>query len=309
MRAKYVVIGVVLGVLLSSVVVVLAGNLDPPSAPTDAGSQMPTLEQIYQRLDTGAAGTKMTSFTEPLAGPGSTMHTLDKIMDMAPAADNTNGAAPGDVLTGRTFWGLRTDGTWGNRTGTRVPAPVPKTRQTYDNPFGTREDGELQMGVTWPDPRFTENVDNNGDGDCQDPGETCDGTVTDNLTGLIWLEDASCADLEETDGVGRTDWIRAISATNVLADGTCGLSDGSVAGDWRLPNVRELHSLIDFEETAPALPDEHPFSGVTTGHYWSSTCHRSVTDRFWRVDLNLGGVHHEHMDNEFVYVWPVRGGP
>jgi hypothetical protein len=57
-----------------------------------------TLEQIYNRLDTGAAGTKMTSFTEPLAGPASTGHTLDEVMSLAmavgnpdpPCADNTN---------------------------------------------------------------------------------------------------------------------------------------------------------------------------------------------------------------------------
>ena len=40
---------------------------------------------------------------------------------------------------------------------------------------GTGHDGDYQMGVPWPDPRFTDNED---------------GTVTDNLTGLIWLEDA-----------------------------------------------------------------------------------------------------------------------
>ncbi len=63
MRAKYMVIGVVVGGLLSLAAVVLAGSLDPPSGPTDAASQMYSLEQIYDRLDTGAVGTKMASFT------------------------------------------------------------------------------------------------------------------------------------------------------------------------------------------------------------------------------------------------------
>jgi hypothetical protein len=149
MRAKYMLIGVVLGVLLSSAVVVLAGNLDPPSGPTDAASQMVTLEQIYDRLDTGAAGTKMTSFTEPSAGPGTgTMHTLDDIMGIAPAADDTNGAAPGDVLSGKDYWGLRTDGTWGPQTGTATyPHLCPRRgRRTATNQQG-RHGGPVHVGL------------------------------------------------------------------------------------------------------------------------------------------------------------------
>jgi hypothetical protein len=85
---KFVVIGVVIGVLLSSAAIVLAGSLDPPSGPTDAASQMYTLEQIYDRLDTGAVSAKMTTFTEPVAGPGATGHTLDEVMDLAMSVGN-----------------------------------------------------------------------------------------------------------------------------------------------------------------------------------------------------------------------------
>ena len=45
------------------------------------------------------------------------MHTLDDIMGVAPAVDNTNGAVPAQVLTGKTTWGL-TNGEWGPITGT-----------------------------------------------------------------------------------------------------------------------------------------------------------------------------------------------
>ena len=47
--------GVFMGVLLSAVFV-MAGDLAPSAGPTEAGSQMYTLEQIYDRLTTGAAG-------------------------------------------------------------------------------------------------------------------------------------------------------------------------------------------------------------------------------------------------------------
>ena len=74
------VIGIVLGVLLSTAVV-LAGSLNPSVGPGDAASQMYTLEQIYQRLTTGNYFAKQSGFTEPGSGPGTpTMHTLDEIM-------------------------------------------------------------------------------------------------------------------------------------------------------------------------------------------------------------------------------------
>ena len=77
--------------------------------------------------------------------------------------------------------------------------------------------------MAWPSPRFTDNGN---------------GTVTDNLTGLIWLKNASC--------YGQMPWTNALNVANALASGSCGLTDGSIAGAWRLPNVREMQSLIDY---------------------------------------------------------------
>ena len=67
---KYI-IGIAVGVLLASAAVVLAGNLDSPGLPGATNSY--NLADIYDRLDTGAAGTQ-AAFTEPAAGPGGTMH-------------------------------------------------------------------------------------------------------------------------------------------------------------------------------------------------------------------------------------------
>ena len=105
--------------LLLSPMIVMAGTLDSPASPTGSGSAMYGLKNIYDRLDTGAAGAKRTTtFTEPPSGSiTSTGHTLNEVMAKAPLVDNTNGAVTTDVLTGKTFWGL-TSGTWGFRTGT-----------------------------------------------------------------------------------------------------------------------------------------------------------------------------------------------
>jgi len=102
-----------------------AGNLDQTAAPTDPASAMFTLEDIYQRLATGTAGTKRTSFAGPTAGPiAGTGHTLDEVMGKAPAVD-AGGASPADVAAGKKFWGLKS-GAWGVHTGIGTIATTPR---------------------------------------------------------------------------------------------------------------------------------------------------------------------------------------
>ena len=160
-------------------------------------------------------------------------------------------------------------------------APVPKTGQTQS--YAPGDDGDLQLGVQWPDPRFTENGD---------------GTVKDHLTDLIWLKNANCFGPDNT-------WYEALDASNKLADGQCGLSDDSSPGDWHLPNIWELLSLIDYSRFGLALPSGHPFSGVQSYFYWSSTPHAHVYVSAWLVYMSHGSMYYMNKDNTF-YVWPVR---
>jgi Protein of unknown function (DUF1566) len=176
-------------------------------------------------------------------------------------------------------------------------ARVPQTGQTtcWDaagspiNCEGTGQNGDLQAGVAWATPRFT---------DCRE------GTVRDNLTGLIWLKNANC--------FGALPWANALSEANHLASGRCGLTDGSIAGDWRLPKVKELQSLIDFGDFGPALPDGHPFSGVQPSTYWSSTTKQPDTvpavdpGVAWGVSLNFGNTS-DVSKNATNPLWPVWG--
>jgi len=242
------------------------GTLDSPGPPESTLSY--TLEDIYNRLNDGTAGSPST-WTEPATGPTvGTGHTLNQTMAIAPEVDDTNGAIPADVTSGKTFWGL-TSGQWGLLTGTgstaTYPAPVPKTGQTTS--YAPGDDGDLEKGVAWPTPRFIDNGN---------------GTVTDNLTGLIWLKNANC--------FGKRTWTQALSDANTLNSGECGLGDGSSEGDWRLPNVRELQSLVDYGRYSPALPSGHPFTGVQSSLYWSSTSFAPNTSYAWLVSLYDGYV-------------------
>ena len=79
---------------LLAVGVALAGGLNPGAGPAQAGSQMVTLQQIWDRINNGTAATKMGAFTEPAVGPGSTIKTLYELYTLA-------GERPGQPRRGR----------------------------------------------------------------------------------------------------------------------------------------------------------------------------------------------------------------
>ena len=180
----------------------------------------------------------------------------------------------------------------GNENLCAVPARVAKTGQTKS--YADGDDGYLGTGAGKVNPRFTDNID---------------GTVTDNLTGLIWLKNANC--------FGTQTWANALTAANSLSSGSCGLSDGSTVGMWRLPSRSELLTLIDHGFSSPALPNTagtkkwtsgDPFTGVQSTNYWSaSTYEASLHSYAWFVSLNGGNVSANGKTNTSD-VWPVRGG-
>lgn len=275
---------------------VFGGDMDSPGEPSNPASNTYTLEDIYNRLDTGADGTQQP-FTGPPAGAiGSTGHTINDVMGKAPAVDDTNGAIPADVKTGKKFWSIRS-GTWGQvLTGTGTggdTVDVPATGQTSTEPIDPApagSDGVLEKGTPWPSPRFTDNFD---------------GTVKDNLTGLIWLEQANYNNV--SGATGTANWADADAFCAALSTSECGLSDGSADGDWRLPSIEELQTLIDFSQSNPALPSGHLFAGVQSDGYWSSSSYAGFPSFAWLVYLNHGNVD-AVADSTTKYVWPVRGG-
>ncbi len=151
-------------------------------------------------------------------------------------------------------------------------APVPSTGQT--TAYRTGDDGDLEMGVPWPSPRFTDNADE---------------TVTDNLTGLMWAKNANID--------GTRTWNDAVDYCNTL--------DYAGYNDWRLPNVRELYSLIDISEHTPGLPEGNPYTGIQNGYYWSSSTYAFSPDYAWAVYIYYGNVDCSSKTPAY-YVWPVR---
>ncbi len=164
-----------------------------------------------------------------------------------------------------------------------------------------------------------------------------DGTVLDCNTDLLWLKDASCGDLAGTNTNGQANWETAQSAAAALADGTCGLTDGSSPGDWRQPTAVELcsawsgsdlvscpdtaasNSLIDSSVGPPTVvnapgdvtwSEGDAFIGVNPGgtpypFLWSATW----IDSDFVVTSSLAGGAIGSIDKDVLgFVWPVRDG-
>jgi len=187
--------------------------------------------------------------------------------------------------------------TWPVRSGQGGSISLPKTGQTncYDTAgteivcTGTGQDGDIQAGVAWPNPRFTDNGD---------------GTITDNLTGLMWTQNAGTPTVGACTG-GSMAWQDAL---NYVA---C-LNTNNYLGhsDWSLPNSNEAKSLLNEGEIDNiAWLNAQGFSNMSIGS-WSSTTDASDTNSAWAVSFM-----HCYISNGFIKasggnepVLPVRGG-
>ena len=153
-----------------------------------------------------------------------------------------------------------------------------------------------------------------------------DGTIKDTVTGLYWLKQASC--------LPRVSWAEANNSAALLAHGQCGLTDGSLPGDWRLPTLEcpsgdsctldlasgELGELVNLGTAngcgSPALPDMtgngcythgDPFLAVET-NYWSATTEPSNPIAAWVLMLMSDQANCNNSKATPGFVWPVRGG-
>ena len=118
------------------------------------------------------------------------------------------------------------------------------------------QDGFYETGCP-PEARFVDNQD---------------GTVTDTCTGLMWQQ--------ETAPVMFT-WQAALDHCE---------DDLSLAGyeDWRLPNIRELQSIVDYSRFGPAI--DPTFIALTSPGYWSSTTNAIRPNEAWTLGFNCGNV-------------------
>jgi hypothetical protein len=166
---------------------------------------------------------------------------------------------------------------------------IPKTGQTTE--YLDYDDGHYQKGLPVSGARFTDNLN---------------GTITDNATGLMWIKDPSLCG----GGTYPNAWASAANTpapmTWANAIASCEALNYAVYGDWRLPNVKELQSIVDYGRANPTI-DQTYFPNTQSNIYWSSTTFLASTISVFTVHFYYGDVD-MYMKSENLWVRPVRGG-
>lgn len=151
---------------------------------------------------------------------------------------------------------------------------------------GTGQDGQLQKGAARS---FTDNGD---------------GTVTDNLTGLMWEKQS------DDDGIHDKD--NTYTWGNTFALKVAALNAEAFAGyrDWRVPNVVELESLRNFGTTHPSTFAAFNNNctqactvltcSCTRSHlYWSSSTYLNTPTQAWFVGFSVGYTYMDYKANNY----------
>lgn len=115
-----------------------------------------------------------------------------------------------------------------------------------------------------------------------------DGTFIDSYIGMVWLKNANC--------FGKLSWAEAKSKVASLASGQCGLTDGSKAGQWRLPTSSQQLAIMP--------SDIQGFSNPQQSWYWSGDT--SSGNSNYAMVMSLGGGMTSELKTTLQNVVPVR---
>ncbi|MEI6750372.1 MAG: DUF1566 domain-containing protein [Bacteroidales bacterium] len=147
-----------------------------------------------------------------------------------------------------------------------IPFRLPDTGQTGSYTSTSGEDADFVLNP----PSFTDNND---------------GTITDNITGLMW---------QQTDG-GEMTIENAVSYCNNLTIG--------IYSDWRLPTDIELFSINDFSQLNPALNTGY-FTETEAEYWWTSKVQADDAAKIWVV--NAGGGIGAHPKTETISAGGIK---
>ncbi len=194
-------------------------------------------------------------------------------------------AGDADLVPGNIKYGVNIFGVEGVFTGTYTVVyargAVVQTGQTTQ--YSSKEDdGYYEKGLALD---YTDNGD---------------GTVTDKNTGLMWEQ--------KTAGNKDHKYTWSDAFDNFIDNEMNGGSGYAGYTDWRLPNMKELFSLVKFEGASGPYIDKANFPNTVSSNYWTSTTYAPIADRAMCVSFHSGTVYTTAGSND-GYVRAVRGGP
>jgi hypothetical protein len=107
-------------------------------------------------------------------------------------------------------------------------------------------------------------------------------------TGLIW------EDSYATQGIKKDLSEAKVYCKELKLDGK---------SDWRLPNIKELYSIVDTNKFNPSI--KNGFKNIVSYYYWSSTPFVSSSSDTWYMDFSHGSIYSSNKSHKY-YVRCVR---
>jgi len=288
------------------------GSLTTCNAGTATAANVLAGETFSSSAGLGVTGT-MTNVGQQNVTPGTAAVTIGQ------GHHDGTGSVAGDVdlVAGNIKSGVNIFGVTGTAaTGGLVPGTnpiLPATGQT--TAFGAGTDGAVQAGAALS---YTDNGD---------------GTITDNNTGLMWekKDDNNAGGIHDMNNAYTwstgSPWNLDGTLKSVFLDTLNDVAGGGAncfAGqcDWRIPNYKELTSILDLEVLSPAIDPAFHQSATCTGcsdvtsaacsctassFYWSSTTVAPTPSSAWGVNFGGGSAGGTSKSNG-RQVRAVRGG-
>lgn len=109
------------------------------------------------------------------------------------------------------------------------------------------------------------------------------GEVLDKQTGLVWQQCllGASGEMCKRGKSKKLNWKQALEAARI--------SNEATQSQWRLPNVRELASLVALECNRPAI-NLFVFADDPGQHVWSSSPYKFYPHYAWYVDFSDGSI-------------------
>jgi hypothetical protein len=145
--------------------------------------------------------------------------------------------------------------------------------------LGSGQDGEFRPGTGWSVDRFESLGDH---------------LVRDLATRLIWPKNSCLSEYP-------LPWLEGLALVEQM-----NREEKYGRRDWRMPNRRELRSLIDHSMKKPALTRGHPFHNLFLGWFWTSTTAALAPAYAWYLHLEGGRMFYGEKTGSF-WLWPVCG--